>query len=85
MDFLKNYNSPLGKIVLTSDGENLTGLYFDNLKDNAMHNFKYTEKDLPIFDETIKWLDIYFKGEICNESGIIEVSKQKGETYKIVF
>ena len=79
MDFLKKYNSPLGKIVLTSDGESLTGLYFDNSKDMAKHNFKYTEKNLPIFDETIKWLDIYFKGETCNESGIIEVSKQKGD------
>lgn len=59
--FATNYNSPLGKIILTSDGEFLTGLYFDGQK-----NFSGTEKTLPLFEETKTWLEIYFSGKAPN-------------------
>ncbi len=63
MDYKKEYKSPLGRICLTSNGDYLTGLWFENSKDNLKHNKEYQKKDLKIFDETIKWLDIYFSGK----------------------
>lgn len=53
-------------IVLNSDGEYLTGLWFVNSKDSSKHNVNYEEKELPIFNETCNWLDIYFSGKEPN-------------------
>ena len=50
-------------IVLNSDGEYLTGLWFANSKDSSKHNINIEEKELPIFNETCSWLDIYFSGK----------------------
>lgn len=50
------------KLVLESDGENLTGLWFDGSQDGSKHSDTATQKDLPIFVQTKKWLDIYFSG-----------------------
>lgn len=57
------YQSPLGGITMASDGQNLTGLWFDGQKyfaaglaDNAEN------KNLPVFEEAKRWLDIYFSG-----------------------
>ena len=51
-------------MIMNSDGEYLTGLWFENSRDTSKHDINYEEKDLPIFKETSKWLDIYFKGNI---------------------
>ena len=48
------YNSPVGTIVIESDGEALTGLRFGEEK---------TPATLPVFDEVIRWLDDYFAGK----------------------
>jgi len=61
-DFFNEYLSPLGIIKLESDGEYLTGLWFDNSKDSNKHMINNEYNDLSIFDETKKWLDIYFSG-----------------------
>ena len=53
-------------ILMNSDGEYLTGLCFVNPKDNKKLVTKCEEKDLPIFEETSKWLDIYFSGKNPN-------------------
>ncbi len=65
MIYSKKYSSPLGEIILNSDGENLTALCFIDGKDYSRYiKIKESEeKNLPIFDETIKWLDIYFSGK----------------------
>lgn len=57
------YNSPLGGITMASDGTALTGLWFDGQKYFA-EGIKpdAEEKKLPIFDEAMRWLDIYFSG-----------------------
>ena len=60
--YKKVYKSPIGNIFMRSDGEYLTGLWFENSRDTSKHSFDFEEKDLPIFDETIKWLEIYFSG-----------------------
>ena len=58
------YESPLGRILLACDEQGLTGLWF-------AEGSRYTGNGIPegacqretdIFDETKKWLDIYFSG-----------------------
>lgn len=52
---------------MSSDGTYLTGLWFEKSKDASKHDMKDAlEKSLPIFDETCKWLDIYFTGKNPN-------------------
>ena len=58
MLYIKTYNSPLGIIYMKSDGEYLTELSFKVEKEND-----YINKDLKIFKETSKWLDLYFSGK----------------------
>ena len=57
------YKSFLDDIILESDGEYLTGLWFLNSRDESKHNGNYEVKLIPIFKETIKWLDTYFSGK----------------------
>ena len=64
--YIKEYQSPLGIIYLKSDGEYLTGLWFKDSRDSLKHRAEYQVKDLPIFNDTGKWLDIYFDGQIPN-------------------
>lgn len=63
MIYSKKYQSPLGEIILNSDGENLTAVCFKDGKDYERYIAESEEKNLPIFEETIKWLDIYFQGK----------------------
>ena len=51
-------------LIMSSDGEYLTGLWFVDSNDELKHNINCEEKELPIFKETVKWLDIYFSGKI---------------------
>ncbi len=65
MTYTYRYNSPLGGITISSDGEALTGLWFDCQKYfGATISEKCAEKRLPVFDQTVCWLDIYFSGEV---------------------
>lgn len=58
------YKTPEGfsDILLRSDGTYLTGLCFVGSRDACRHTENCEERKLPVFDETIKWLDIYFAG-----------------------
>ena len=56
----------LSDIILNSDGEYLTGLWFEGSKDSIKHDENAKEKELEIFKETKKWLDIYFSGKNPN-------------------
>ena len=63
MEYTHAYASPLGGITLASDGEALTGLWFDGQKYFGRGlSAAREERDLPVFAETIRWLDIYFSG-----------------------
>lgn len=60
MNYCTYYNSILGRLTIVSDGENLTGLYFEGqckLKDCVKND------ELKIFETVRHWLDAYFKGE----------------------
>lgn len=63
MHYTCHYDSPIGGITLASDGTALTGLWFDEQKyfADTLEN-EHESKDLPVFEETVKWLDIYFSG-----------------------
>ena len=64
MEYVHHYQSPLGGITMASDGEALTGLWFDGQKYFADTLGKeYEEKSLPVFEEADRWLDIYFSGK----------------------
>ena len=64
MEYTHRYVSPLGGITLASDGEALTGLWFDGQKYFAdTLDPQHKEKDLPVFDEAGRWLDVYFSGK----------------------
>ena len=63
MNYISYYKSPLGSILLASDGKYLTGLWFKDQKYYAKNLDKNAlEKNLEIFVLTKKWLDLYFKG-----------------------
>lgn len=64
MVYTYHYHSPLGKITMASEGTALIGLWFDGQKYFADSiKGKYTETTLPVFEETVRWLDIYFSGK----------------------
>lgn len=63
MEYTHHCASPLGGITLASDGEALTGLWFDGQKYFAATLERdHAEKALPIFAQTVRWLDVYFGG-----------------------
>jgi methylated-DNA-[protein]-cysteine S-methyltransferase len=60
--FYTHVNSPLGLILLVSDGKNLTGLNFQTEKRPIQIQPDWQEDDGP-FAETIAQLQAYFAGE----------------------
>jgi methylated-DNA-[protein]-cysteine S-methyltransferase len=63
MDYVSKYHSPIGHITLASDGEALVGLWFDEGRYYGdVLEETYEEKELPVFQRTKQWLDIYFAG-----------------------
>lgn len=64
MYYISKYNSPVGKITLASNGQELTGLWFDGQKYFAANLPEdCEEKELPIFEKTKEWLNEYFSGK----------------------
>lgn len=64
MEYIHHYGSPLGGITAASDGQALTGLWFDGQKYFAQGlDLVHEEKMLPVFEQTGSWLDIYFSGK----------------------
>lgn len=66
MLYIHHYQSPLGGITMSSNGEALTALRFDCQKQNSCFLEKDQEKIVNTTDhaikETEKWLDTYFRG-----------------------
>ncbi len=64
MEQIAHYRSPLGGITLASDGQALTGLWFDGQKYFAASlDPSHQEGDLPVFAQARAWLDRYFQGK----------------------
>ncbi len=63
LKYIDYYKSNLGKILLAADDIGLTGLWFEEQKYYALNLEKeHTTKQLPVFEKTKEWLDIYFSG-----------------------
>ena len=64
MHYTTFYKSPIGRMLLAADDAGLTGLWFEGQKYFARCLDRETEeKELPIFAEAKRWLDIYFSGK----------------------
>ncbi|MFZ5944203.1 MAG: methylated-DNA--[protein]-cysteine S-methyltransferase [Bacillota bacterium] len=65
MYYITQYQSPLGKLLLASDGENIIGLWLEGQKyfGEAVKSEKTQKDDLPVFAAAREWLDRYFSGE----------------------
>lgn len=75
MTCIFKYESPLGKITVSGEGEKITGLWFEGQKyfGSALPE-KYEEKPLPVFEEAKKWLDIYFSGKAPDFTPPVKIS-----------
>ncbi|SDA32433.1 methylated-DNA-[protein]-cysteine S-methyltransferase [Ruminococcus sp. YE71] len=61
------YHSPLGNIILASNGDSLTGLWFNGQKHFPHYlTSESTEAELLVFAQTVNWLDAYFSGKEPN-------------------
>ena len=64
MNYKWKYETPSGfsDIWMRSDGQVLTGLWFEGSRDQRKHGMVCEERELPIFEETVRWLDVFFSG-----------------------
>lgn len=58
MPVYTRYTSPVGELLLTSDGTALTGVWMDGvIPDEGV-----CDPALPVFQDAVRWLDAYFAG-----------------------
>lgn len=62
MEFCTWYPSPAGRMLLASNGQALTGLWFEGQKHFPARTME-PKDDLSLFGEARDWLDRYFAGE----------------------
>ena len=60
------YKTPYGfdDLIMNGDGEYLTALCFEKSKDISKLCRDCEEKITPIFEDAIRWLDMYFGGKV---------------------
>lgn len=64
MQYISEYDSPLGKILLAGEKEGLIGLWFEGQKYFAQNlNDGYDQQEIPLFKTVKQWLDLYFSGQ----------------------
>ncbi len=65
MYYSTTYSSPIGSITLASDGVNLVGLWMEGQKyfGDTVSEEIVEKANLPVFKDTKRWLDRYFKGK----------------------
>lgn len=81
MQYISNYTSPLGDIILAGDDKGLTGLWFGKKNNcDAGHDKEYEKGKLPVFEQTAEWLDIYFSG---NEPDFMPVLHMSGTPFQL--
>lgn len=84
MKYWRKYKSPVGLLTLASDGENLTGLWIEGQSYFPERDEDVQSKDdLPVFEQTIDWLERYFQGE--NPGKIPPVAPEGTEFRKLVW
>ena len=63
--FLADCDSPIGPLVLASDGQSITGLWMRDQKyfgSTLPRGQEPLRAELPVFDAARRWLDLYFAG-----------------------
>lgn len=65
MLYQTTYSSPIGRLTLASDGENIVGLWMAEQKyfGASVKGELCPKDDLPIFGAASNWLDAYFAGK----------------------
>lgn len=63
-----HYSTPEGfdDLLLLSDGKVLTGLWFVGSHNEGKYTINSKEKDILVFRDICRWLDIYFSGQQPN-------------------
>lgn len=63
MQYTTTYQAPIGGILLAADEIGLTGLWFEGEKFYALSlDPEHEEKEVTVFAQVKRWLDIYFSG-----------------------
>jgi methylated-DNA-[protein]-cysteine S-methyltransferase len=63
VEYICKIESPVGILTVSSDGQNVSGLWIEGQKYFAKTlEEDITEQDLPVFRDVRKWIDIYFSG-----------------------
>ncbi len=64
MRYRETFSSPLGSVILASDGDSLTGLWFEGQRycPGGLEGER-GEGDLPVFRQVRAWLERYFSGK----------------------
>lgn len=86
MVLTSSYDSPLGTILLASDGQALTGLWFEGEKyfPKKIGNREPPDFEAPIFRAAANWLDRYFAGDRPDIS-LLLLDAEGSEFRKIVW
>lgn len=80
MDYIYRYDSPLGSITMAGSETALSGLWFDRQRYFAATlSVDFMEHDLPVFQETRRWLDLYFSGVV---PGFIPPLQPRGTAFR---
>ena len=80
MDFVCAYRSPLGDLMLASDGEALVGLWFEGQKYFGRGLEGEGERAaLPVFASAARWLDQYFAGR---DPGVCPPLRPRGTPFQ---
>ena len=80
MKYLQTIPSPIGNLTVSSDGENILGLWIEGQKYFARNLGKdVSEENLSIFENVREWLGIYFGG---NEPNFALSVKPQGSPFQ---
>lgn len=74
MVITREYLSPIGRILISGEGEALTGLWFEGQKYYAEGLSGGRAGDLSVLDEAENWLDIYFSGRDPGTAPPVKIS-----------
>lgn len=78
MEYIFEYKSPIGGIIITSDETEITGLRFKGESEaEVLSDKRY--KETSAIKETKRWLDIYFSGK---NPGYIPAINPKGTEFQ---
>lgn len=72
MDYTAHLTSPLGELLLASDGEALIGLWFAGQRYHARGlSEDHKEHPVPVLEEAAVWLSDYFAGRIPENAPLL--------------